>query len=333
MRILVTGAAGFIGSALSASLASQNHEVVGIDNYSDYYSVELKKKRADFILKANKVSLMEVDLVNQKQVNKITSDFRPDSIIHLAAQAGVRLPREQYSKYVDSNLIGFTNIASAAAEFNVRNFLYASSSSVYGDSAKVPYTESEESLRPQSFYGVTKRFNEMAVASIFNNSSTRARGLRFFTVYGPWGRPDMAYFRMVSNVIAGTPFDLFGNGKVARDFTYISDVVDVVSNLMKELSFRSDGFSDIVNVGGGRPLSMNYLAEIISNLTQKKVTFESHPAKPEDVAQTMSDSTYLLSLIGSKPETKLEEGITNVIKWARSLDDPKTLDSWAKSSQ
>jgi UDP-glucuronate 4-epimerase len=332
MRILVTGAAGFIGSALSASLAIGKHEVLGIDNYSDYYSIDLKQKRAKNFLEANNIELLKLDLINKEQVNKIVSEFKPDSVIHLAAQAGVRLPQEEYSKYVDSNLIGFTNVATATAQYRVSNFLFASSSSVYGDSAKVPYSESEESLHPQSFYGVTKRFNEMSIAPIFKHSQTRTRGLRFFTVYGPWGRPDMAYFRMISNIVASTPFELFGNGEIARDFTYIDDVVSVVSNLMSELSSREAGFSDVVNVGGGRPLSMNYLSEVISSFAGKKVVYDKLPSKPEDVAKTMADSTYLMSLIGLKPETKLEDGISNVIEWAKNVVDPITLDTWAKSA-
>ena len=331
MRVLVTGAAGFIGSSVSASLTLAGHEVLGVDSYSDYYSVELKKFRVKEFLQNSGITFQEIDISNFDGLNQSVKEFRPDAVINLAAQAGVRLPLGDFNKYIQSNVIGFTNIARASLENGVENFLYASSSSVYGDKAAIPYQESESNLHPNSFYGSTKLANELLTPTLVKNSATVARGLRFFTVYGPWGRPDMAYFRMIANVIAGTDFNFFGDGSIERDFTFISDAVSSVINLTMELDSRKPGFSDVVNLGGGRPLSMNYLLETVGSLTGKKVEFERFETNKNDATKTMSDSNYIQELIGSKPSIKLEDGISKTIEWASSDEISKNLDKWVKS--
>lgn len=333
MRVLVTGAAGFIGSSVSASLTLAGHEVLGVDSYSDYYSVELKKFRVKEFLQNSGITFQEIDISNFDGLNQSVKEFRPDAVINLAAQAGVRLPLGDFNKYIQSNVIGFTNIARASLENGVENFLYASSSSVYGDKAALPYSESEEALHPTSYYGSTKRFNELAIPSIFAKSDTKTRGLRFFTVYGPWGRPDMAYFRMIANVYAGTPFEMFGNGEIERDFTFISDASSAVKDLLVEISARPGSFNDVVNIGGGRPLSMNYLANLITDLSERDVEIQSKPGMKEDAARTMSDPSYLIKLIGEKPQTKLEEGISETLIWARNKVSEKNLRDWVSSTQ
>jgi len=333
MRILVTGAAGFIGSSISASLSTAGHEVLGVDSYSDYYSVELKKLRVKEFLQNSGIAFQEIDISNFDGINRSVKDFRPNTVINLAAQAGVRLPLGDFEKYIKSNVIGFTNIARASLENGVENFLYASSSSVYGDKAALPYSEKEEALHPTSYYGSTKRFNELAIPSIFAKSDTKARGLRFFTVYGPWGRPDMAYFRMIANVYGGAPFEMFGNGEIERDFTYISDVNSAVKDLIFELSTRESGFNDVVNIGGGRPLSMNYLAELVTNLSGSGLAIQSKPGMKEDAARTMSDPSYLIELIGEKPQTKLEEGISETLIWSKEKVSETNLSDWVNSTK
>jgi UDP-glucuronate 4-epimerase len=332
MRVLITGAAGFIGSAISASLNLAGHEVLGVDSYSDYYSIELKKLRVKEFLQNSEIPFQEIDISKFDEINKSVKDFRPQAVINLAAQAGVRLPISNFEKYLNSNVIGFTNIARASLENGVENFLYASSSSVYGDTAKLPYSETEEALHPTSYYGATKRFNELAIPSIFGNSDTKARGLRFFTVYGPWGRPDMAYFRMIANIYADTRFEMFGNGEIERDFTYISDVSFVVKDLLVELSTRGNGFSDVVNIGGGRALSMNYLAKLTADLSGHHLEIQSKPGVKEDAARTMSDPSYLIKLIGEKPRTKLEDGIAATLGWASKKVSKKDLINWVGST-
>jgi UDP-glucuronate 4-epimerase len=331
MRILVTGAAGFIGSAICEQLVLSDHNVTAVDNFSDYYDVSLKHLRVKELLNPVNLEVLNLDICDQVKVEKIIASSNPEIVIHLAAQAGVRLGVSDSRKYVDSNLVGFSNVLISAIENKIPKFLYASSSSVYGDKADIPYRESELNLHPNSFYGSTKLANELLVPTLVKNSKTTARGLRFFTVYGPWGRPDMAYFRMIANVIAGAEFKFFGDGSIERDFTFISDAVRSVINLTLELEGRKPGFSDVVNLGGGRPLSMNYLMEVVSSLTGKKVSFERFETNLNDARKTMSDASYIQNLIGSKPSTKLEDGISRTIEWASRNEISVNLDKWVKS--
>ena len=331
MRILVTGAAGFIGSAICEQLVLSDHNVTAVDNFSDYYDVSLKHLRVKELLNPVNLEVLNLDICDQVKVEKIIASSSPEIVIHLAAQAGVRLGVSDSRKYVDSNLVGFSNVLISAIENKIPKFLYASSSSVYGDKADIPYRESELNLHPNSFYGSTKLANELLVPTLVKNSETTARGLRFFTVYGPWGRPDMAYFRMIANVIAGAEFKFFGDGSIERDFTFISDAVRSVINLTLELERRKPGFSDVVNLGGGRPLSMNYLMEVVGSLTGKKVSFERFETNLNDARKTMSDASYIQNLIGSKPSTKLEDGISTTIEWASRNEISANLDKWVKS--
>ena len=331
MRILVTGAAGFIGSAICEQLVLSDHNVTAVVNFSDYYDVSLKHLRVKELLNPVNLEVLNLDICDQVKVEKIIASSSPEIVIHLAAQAGVRLGVSDSRKYVDSNLVGFSNVLISAIENKIPKFLYASSSSVYGDKADIPYRESELNLHPNSFYGRTKLANELLVPTLVKNSETTARGLRFFTVYGPWGRPDMAYFRMIANVIAGAEFKFFGDGSIERDFTFISDAVRSVINLTLELERRKPGFSDVVNLGGGRPLSMNYLMEVVGSLTGKKVSFERFETNLNDARKTMSEASYIQNLIGSKPSTKLEDGISKTIEWASRNEISANLDKWVKS--
>ena len=329
----MTGAAGFIGSHLCRELSLQANEVIAIDNLSDYYDTSLKKARIKNLLDSKGISFSELDICNRSALNALIKESRPEVVVNLAAQAGVRLPLSQVYKYVENNLVGFSNVLQSTVSNKVPYFLYASSSSVYGDQAAIPYTESEQKLHPKSFYGATKLANELLTPTLIKNSSTIARGLRFFTVYGPWGRPDMAYFRMIANVVSGSEFNFFGDGSVERDFTYIDDAVNSVIELSKELDKRKPGYSDVVNLGGGRPLSMNYLLENINKISKAEVKFNRQSSNSNDAKKTMSDSSYIQSLIGSKPETKLEDGINKTYQWALQSEISAQLNNWVKSVQ
>ena len=333
MKYLVTGAAGFIGSHLCQRLATEGNEIVAIDNFSDYYDVNLKKLRVEKLLTTLEVTVLSVDISDKSAIDELIASSKPEVVINLAAQAGVRLPTDQIHKYVNSNLVGFSNVLQSTVSNKIPYFLYASSSSVYGDQAAIPYIESEQKLHPNSFYGATKLANELLTPTLIKSSSTIARGLRFFTVYGPWGRPDMAYFRMIANVVSGSEFNFFGDGSVERDFTYIDDAVNSVIELSKELEKKKPGYSDVVNLGGGRPLSMNYLLENINKISKAEVKFNRQSSNANDAKKTMSDSKYIQSLIGSKPETKLEDGIDKTYQWALQSDISAQLNNWVKSVQ
>jgi UDP-glucuronate 4-epimerase len=331
MQYLVTGAAGFIGSYLCHKLAKEGNKIIAIDNFSNYYDVGLKNKRVKELLEPLNIDVVNLDIVNDAKFDDLVIKSKPDVVINLAAQAGVRLPLKETDKYVNNNLVGFSNVLRSTVNNKVPHFLYASSSSVYGDKAAIPYVESEQNLHPTSFYGATKLANELLTPTLIQNSSTAARGLRFFTVYGPWGRPDMAYFRMIANVISGAEFNFFGDGSVERDFTFIDDAVNSVIALTTELQKRNPGYSDVVNLGGGRPLSMNYLLQTISSISKNEVKFNRLNSNSNDAKKTMSDSKYIVSLIGSKPNTKLEDGIAKTIDWAIREDISLNLNNWVKS--
>ena len=331
MKYLVTGAAGFIGSHLCHKLASEGNEVIAIDNFSDYYDINLKKLRVEKLLTPLQVKVLSVDVSDKNAIDELITSSKPEVVINLAAQAGVRLPTDQIHKYVNSNLVGFSNVLQSTVSNKIPYFLYASSSSVYGDQAAIPYAESEQNLHPNSFYGATKLANELLTPTLIKNSSTIARGLRFFTVYGPWGRPDMAYFRMIANVVSGSEFNFFGDGEVQRDFTYIEDVVDSITRLAIELQDRQKDFSDIVNVGGGKPNSMNYLVQMINKISGSNVTFKRTTEHKNDLKKTMANTQYIQSLIKAKPNTDLETGIFNTFKWASNSEINPLIGSWVDS--
>jgi UDP-glucuronate 4-epimerase len=333
MKTIVTGAAGFIGSFLCHKLAKEGNEIIAIDNFSNYYDVDLKKNRIKELLEPLNIEVINLDITDGIKFDNLVSKSKPDVVINLAAQAGIRLSLNETDKYVSNNLVGFSNVLRSTVNNKVPFFLYASSSSIYGDEAAIPYIESEQNLHPTSFYGATKLANELLTPTLIQNSSTAARGLRFFTVYGPWGRPDMAYFRMIANVISGTEFNFFGDGSVERDFTFIDDAVNSVMALTTELQKRKPGYSDVVNLGGGRPLSMNYLLQTVSSISKNEVKFNRLNSNLNDAKKTMSDSKYIELLIGNKPNTKLEDGIAKTIEWAMREDISSNLNDWVKSVQ
>jgi UDP-glucuronate 4-epimerase len=332
VTVLVTGAAGFIGSKLAQSLSISGERVVGVDSFNDFYSISLKRIRVQKLLAPSGVEIRELDITNNIALKKLLEEIQPTSIYHLAAQAGVRLPLNQVKNYVDSNLVGFSNVLTNAVEQEIPNLLYASSSSVYGNSKNLPYNENDLTIRPVSFYGATKLSNELIVPTIVRGSSTRARGLRFFTVYGSWGRPDMAYFRLINSALNDANFDLFGDGKVTRDFTYIDDVIFTIQQLALELSQRAPTFSDVVNVGGGNPASMDEMIDIISTYVGVKLKINKVGMHHNDVESTNADPSYLQSLIGVSPKTQLLEGLSNVIEWGRMNGVRESLPIWIKSS-
>jgi len=328
MKVLVTGAAGFVGFSLIKKFADQGYDVIGLDNFSNYYSVEYKNLRLlelDIKVQSN---ITRLDLINKDEVSEYLQKEKPNCVIHLAAQAGVRIPPTDNWKYVSSNLIGFQNLLQGVIDLKIPNFLYASSSSVYGNTNSSPFVESEQGLKPVSFYGATKLCNEVLAETSVRGTETRARGLRFFTVYGPWGRPDMAYFRILAATKGDYVFNLNGDGNLRRDFTYIDDVTNSIIQLNGELTQHPNGFSDVVNIGGGSPRSINELISMIEKVSGRKIEIAYAPKFESDVKETFASSLYLNSLIGSKPETSLQSGVESLMNWALSEHISTKLKQW-----
>lgn len=332
MKYLVTGASGFIGYHLTSNLISAGHEVVGVDNFNSYYSPELKHLRQQEIFDKFQVSIVQLDLLSKTSIADLVDKFQPDSIVHLAGQPGIRLPLSKSEEYIQNNLVGFSNIIEAAIKSEIPNFLYASSSSVYGNSMHTPFSEKEPGIKPISLYGSTKLCNEYLASAYTANSRTRARGMRFFTVYGSWGRPDMAYLRLIASALTGTTFNLFGDGQVKRDFTFVGDIVEMISALDKELSARKFGFNDVVNIGGGNPHSMQDLIEIIENKIGKSIQKNTLESNKYDTKFTSSDTSLLQQLTGFVPRVKLSEGIDDVLRWAKEPLIRGRLLDWIKST-
>ncbi len=332
MKYLVTGASGFIGFHLTAQLISEGHEVLGVDNFNDYYSPELKLLRAKELSNRFHANILDLDLYSKSLTANLISEFQPDSIIHLAAQPGIRLPLSKSDYYIRNNIVAFSNIIESAVQNEISNFLYASSSSVYGNSTQIPFSETEVGLKPISLYGSTKLSNEILASSYVANSHTRARGMRFFTVYGPWGRPDMAYLRLASSALTGSTFKLFGDGQVKRDFTYVGDIVAMISALDKELLTHPTGISDVVNIGGGKPHSMIDLIQGIEDKIGKSIVISYEQSNKSDTNFTCSDTTFLRKLTGFAPEIALSEGIDQVLKWATQPNISTRLLNWTTST-
>ena len=329
MTVVVTGGLGFIGAHVASALADSGEEVIIIDSLTDYYSVDLKLKRKNHLLgKVSSKNFVNFDLVDRLSLSKLLEEVKPRTLIHLAAQAGVRLPIASTHKYVDSNLTGFSNVLQCVVEQGVPNFLYASSSSVYGDSKQVPYREDAVGLSPISFYGATKLSNEILAKALTTGSNTRSRGMRFFTVYGPWGRPDMAYFRLGASVLTDYIFHRYGDGSVRRDFTYVEDTVKGILMLKDQLKNEIPGFSDIVNLGGGNPHSLNDLISELEQISGKRIQIANATKAMGDVLQTVADSSYLQQLTGFAPSITLNEGVSKFYKWASEKENRDSLKNW-----
>ena len=315
-KYIVTGSAGFIGFHLTKSLLEAGFSVTGIDNFDAYYSLKLKVKRQEILRSYPNFSFLDFNLIEENKLDEAVKLIGPHTIFHLAAQAGVRLSLSEYGKYVQSNLIGFANVARVAKKYLVPNFLYASSSSVYGNKEKESFSESDTNITPVSFYGATKLSNEIMASALFSEGETRARGLRFFTVYGESGRPDMAYFRILDSLLNKNEFPIFGDGNDLRDFTYISDVITSILLLEKDLERRHRGFCDVVNIGGGDPRSLNEMIQILENLTGCKLLRLQEKKMRVDVNRTSANEVYLNKLIGYSPKIRLEEGLEKFFDWS-----------------
>jgi UDP-glucuronate 4-epimerase len=331
VKVLVTGSGGFIGSHLTNFLLNSGIEVLGIDNYNNYYAPTYKRLRFENVVGEHiNFKSWELDLCDYKKTREIINDFSPDSVIHLAGQAGVRLPKEQNFKYIESNITAFCNVLDATINQGVKSFLYASSSSVYGNSKEFPLSEDTINLQPISFYGSTKLANEFLASKLSNSAETNILGMRFFSVYGPWGRPDMAYFKIVRALYTGTQFNIFGSGSQIRDMTHVWDVVKTVSLLQDKNLSDPLTAPNIVNIGGGHPHSLRKLIETLEIASGLNLKQKTNPASELDVIRTEADFSRLHNMINFKPKIDIEQGSQSLVEWASEALVLKNLKNWSE---
>lgn len=325
MNILVTGAAGFIGFHLSKRLLAENYHVIGVDNLNDYYDVRLKNERLKQLEDYDMFSFYKVDLADSEGLNEIFESHSIPIVINLAAQAGVRYSLTHPHSYVHSNLVGFVNILEACRHYQVEHLLYASSSSVYGANSKTPFSTQDSVDHPVSIYAATKKANELMAHTYSHLFNIPTTGLRFFTVYGPWGRPDMAYYSFTKDIIDGNPIKVYNNGDMRRDFTYIDDIVEGIVKLLdqppepnpnRDLDpSTSHAPYKIYNIGNNSPVRLMDFIQTLENLIGKKAEIEFLPMQPGDVKETYADITDLQKATGFSPATPLEIGLGQFVDW------------------
>lgn len=331
MKILITGAAGFIGYHLARYLLNRREQVYGIDNLTDYYDVSLKKARLAQISQQSTFSFQFLDLSDREAVQQLFEEHQFDSVIHLAAQAGVRYSLQNPWAYVDSNLSGFINLLEACRTQEIQHLVFASSSSVYGANTKVPFSVTDAVDYPLSLYAASKRSNELIAHTYSHLYGIPVTGLRFFTVYGPWGRPDMAYFKFVKSILEEKPIEIYNFGNMQRDFTYIDDIVEGVVRVMykppvESLSqtvqephvFNSNARYRLYNIGNHKPVELLQFIEVIEATLGKTTEKRLLPIQPGDVPTTFADVSDLMRDVGFCPSTPIEQGIPHFISWYRS---------------
>jgi len=314
MTLLVTGAAGFIGAHVCQALAASGQTVVGLDNYNDYYDPQIKRDRVAAL--CPQVDIRTLDLTDRAGLEALFEEIAPSAVIHLAAQAGVRYSLENPQAYVDSNLTGFVNILELCRHRGVEHLVYASSSSVYGDSATPPFSEDQRIDRPRSLYAATKAANELMAYTYAQLFGLKSTGLRFFTVYGPWGRPDMAPLLFSRAVLAGRPIQVFNQGRMQRDFTHVSDIV---AGILGALSHPSSATvpHQVFNLGNHTPIELEHFIGVIEQAAGVPAQKVYKPMQPGDMVRTMADTTLARAAFGYEPRTPIEQGLPPVVAWCR----------------
>ncbi len=310
MKILVTGAAGFIGFHLCRSMLRDDYEIIGLDNINNYYDQDLKKNRISQLKKYNNFNFYKVDLIEKKLLEDIFKKEKPKKVVNLAAQAGVRYSIENPYSYLDSNLVGFLNIIELCRNNELNNLVYASSSSVYGSNTKIPFSIDDKTDNPIALYGATKKSNELIANAYSHLYGINTTGLRYFTVYGPWGRPDMAMFIFTKNILEKKPIPVFNNGDMRRDFTYIEDIISGTRSAIDK-----DYQCEIFNLGNNKSEELMDIIKIIENELEQKAIVDFQPMQPGDVKESFSDIEYSKLKLNFNPKTSISDGIPKFIKW------------------
>ena len=315
--ILVTGAAGFIGFHLSKQLLEKGVKIIGYDNINEYYDVRLKYARLDILNQYENFTFIKGDLAYKDKVNDLFETYKPEIVVNLAAQAGVRYSIENPQAYMDSNIIGFFNILEACRHYTVEHLVYASSSSVYGANKTIPFSTADKVDTPVSLYAATKKSNELMAYCYSKLYSIPSTGLRFFTVYGPYGRPDMAYFSFTDRIMSGKSIKIFNNGDMHRDFTYIDDIVEGMERLLCNPPKEDENNVQhkIYNIGNNKPEKLMDFIQTLENCLGVTAEKEYYPMQPGDVYQTYADVTDLMEDFDFKPDTSIEEGLSKFVKW------------------
>ena len=330
MRVLVTGSAGFIGSALSLRLLERGDEVVGFDNVNDYYDVNLKLARLERTKSYHAFTDVRASLEDRAAMEEVFATYQPQRVVHLAAQAGVRYSLENPHAYIDANIVGFINILEACRHHRIEHLAYASSSSVYGANTQMPFSVHHNVDHPVSLYAATKKANELMAHTYSHLYQLPTTGLRFFTVYGPWGRPDMALFLFTRNILAGQPIDVFNYGHHRRDFTYIDDIVEGVIRVLDQPAESNDQWSSaapdpatsrapyrVYNIGCHNPVELLRFIEVLEECLGHKAEKNLLPLQPGDVPDTYADVQALVDDVDYSPSTPIEQGIAHFVEWYR----------------
>ncbi|GAB1596060.1 NAD-dependent epimerase [Lysobacter claricitrinus] len=329
MRVLVTGAAGFIGSHLTKRLIERGDEVLGFDDLNDYYDPQLKRDRLSRVVPGHDFRFVHAKLEDREAMDRAFAEFKPQRVVNLAAQAGVRYSLENPRAYIDSNLVGFINVLEACRHGGVEHLVYASSSSVYGANRELPFAVEHSVDHPVSLYAATKKANELMAHTYSHLYALPTTGLRFFTVYGPWGRPDMALFLFTRKILAGEPIDVFNHGRHSRDFTYIDDIVEGVIRTLDTVPQASDDASllaspamstapyRVYNIGSHRPVELLRYIEVLEDCLGRKAERRLVPMQPGDVPDTYADVEALRRDTGYAPSTPVETGVAKFVEWYR----------------
>jgi UDP-glucuronate 4-epimerase len=334
MKVLVTGAAGFIGSFASHRLLDRGDEVIGIDNLNDYYDVSLKEARLNRLTSREGFRFERLDIADRAGMDRLFRDARPDRVVHLAAQAGVRYSLENPQAYVDANVTGFLNVLENVRDLGTEHLVYASTSSVYGSNTNMPFSAHDNVDHPVSLYAATKKANELMAHTYSHLFSVPCTGLRFFTVYGPWGRPDMALFKFTRQILAGEPIEVFNYGHHKRDFTYVDDIVEgIVRVLDRPATANPDWSGDspdpqsssapyrLYNIGSNNPVDLLRYIEVLEETLGIAAEKQLLPLQPGDVPDTFANVDDLMRDVGYKPDTPIETGIRNFVAWYKAYYD------------